>query len=158
MYVELNIEARWRNLCGRGKPMRVKYSERVPLYIPQLSLTRILYFLRRNTFCCLWPVWRHCIFLHYLTIGTIFGKKKVLNIKCDLIFFTALSEPFFILRRRQRDIIDVQGSSCKVTVILVRFKSNLKFLDISSCFAPCINDNLALYYPTNAQYIICRYN
>jgi len=25
-------------------------------------------------------------------------------------------------------------------------------------FAPCINDNYTLYYPTNAQYIICRYN
>ena len=25
-------------------------------------------------------------------------------------------------------------------------------------FAPCINDNLTFYYPTNAQYIICRYS
>ena len=25
-------------------------------------------------------------------------------------------------------------------------------------FAPCMNDNQTLYYPTNAQYIICRYN
>jgi len=28
----------------------------------------------------------------------------------------------------------------------------------SFMFAPCINDNQTLYYPTNAQYIICRYN
>jgi hypothetical protein len=26
------------------------------------------------------------IFPHYLIKGTIFGKKKLLNIKCDLIF------------------------------------------------------------------------
>ena len=25
-------------------------------------------------------------------------------------------------------------------------------------FAPCINDNQTHYYPTNAQYMICRYN
>jgi len=25
-------------------------------------------------------------------------------------------------------------------------------------FVPCINDNWTLHYPTNAQYIICRYN
>jgi len=49
-----------------------------------------------------------------------------------LIFFTTLSEIFFILRRRQRYIIDVQGSSCKVPVILVRFKSNLTFIGIFS--------------------------
>ena len=70
--------------------------------------------------------------LHYLIIGNIFGKKTLLNIKYDLIFFTALSETFFILRRRQRDIIDVQGSSSKVPVFLFRFKSNLKILDIFS--------------------------
>ena len=129
MYVELDIEARWSNRCGRGKPMRVKYSERVSLYTPQSSLVQILHYPRRNICCYLQPVWRHYILLHYLIIGKTQLKQKLLNIKCDLIFFTALSETFFILRRRQRDIIDVQGSLYKVPIVRVRFKSNLKTLN-----------------------------
>jgi hypothetical protein len=30
----------------------------------------------------LWPVWLYHIFPHYLTNGTIFGTKKLLDIKC----------------------------------------------------------------------------
>jgi len=33
-----------------------------------------------------------------------------------------------------------------------------KYLYTVFMFTPCINDNWKLYYPTNAQYIICRYN
>ena len=32
--------------------------------------------------CHMWPVWLDRIFSHYLINGTIFGKKKLLNIKC----------------------------------------------------------------------------
>jgi hypothetical protein len=53
--------------------------------------------------------------------GTIFGKKKLLNIKC-VVWFTLelLFETFLILRRIQQNIfINVKTSSCKVAVILI---------------------------------------
>jgi hypothetical protein len=62
-------------------------------------------------------------FPRYLTHGTIFVKKKLLNIKCAFSFsLQLLSETFLILRRIQRDIvINVKTSSRKVPVIIVRF-------------------------------------
>jgi hypothetical protein len=48
---------------------------------------------------------------------------------CVLIFNTVF-ETFFILRRIQQDIIiNVNMSSCKEPVTLVKFSSNLNFLD-----------------------------
>jgi len=48
---------------------------------------------------------------------------------CVLIFSATLCETFLILRRIQRDkIINVYCSSCKVSVILVRFGQKLDFL------------------------------
>jgi hypothetical protein len=67
-----------------------------------------------------WPLWFHHIFRHYLTKSTIFGGGggKLLNIKCVFWFSIEL----LILRRIQRDIVmNVKKSSCKVSVILVRF-------------------------------------
>jgi hypothetical protein len=59
---------------------------------------------------------------------TLSHKRKDFRIKvieykmCVLNFATNLSEEFLILRRIQRDTItNVHTSSCKVTVILVRF-------------------------------------
>jgi hypothetical protein len=69
-------------------------------------------------------------FSHYLINSTIFGKKKLSNIRkmCVLIFSTGLSVTFLSLKRIQRDIItNVHMSLCKVPVILVRFQSNLIF-------------------------------
>jgi len=40
---------------------------------------------------------------------------------CALIFTTNLFETFVILRRIQRDGINVQACSCKVAVNIVRF-------------------------------------
>jgi len=62
-------------------------------------------------------------FPRYLIIVTIFGKKKLLYIKCMLLFpLQLLSELFLILRRIQRSIvIHLHRSSCKVHVILVIF-------------------------------------
>jgi len=79
----------------------------------------------------LWPAWLCHIFPHYLINGTIFWKKKIFYIKCVSRFYLQImSGKFLILRRIQRVIvINVQTSSCKVPIILVRFYSNLNFLD-----------------------------
>ena len=44
------------------------------------------------------------IFPYYLINSTIF-EKKLLNIKCVLIFSTTFSETFLITRRTERDMI-----------------------------------------------------
>jgi hypothetical protein len=71
----------------------------------------------------LWSVRLYHIFPHYLINGAI-CRKKFLNIKrVFLVSVRLLSETFLFLRRIQRDIIiKVLRSSCKVLVILVRFK------------------------------------
>jgi len=72
-------------------------------------------------YCHLWSVRLHHAFPHYLINGTILRKKII----CVLLFFTNLSLPFLILRTDEREIIiNVQMSSRKITVILVRFQSN----------------------------------
>jgi hypothetical protein len=75
-------------------------------------------------YCHVWPVWLcYYIFPHYTTKGTIFENKKLLNIKCVIWFsLQILSEIFLILRKIQRDAINVHSSSCTVPAVLVRFK------------------------------------
>jgi hypothetical protein len=48
-----------------------------------------------------------------------FRGKKLLNISVCWFCLQLLFETFLILRRTERDIINVHGSSCKVLVILV---------------------------------------
>jgi hypothetical protein len=57
-------------------------------------------------------------------------KKKFIYIKCLLRFsLQFLSETFLILMRSERDITrNVNRSSCKGPVVLVRFEQNLNFL------------------------------
>ena len=83
----------------------------------------------RAPYCHLWPVRYYRIFPHYLIMGTIFEKKKVLNKKCVFWFSTQrLYDTFLILIRTERDvIIHVYCSSSKVPVI-VRFSWKLNFL------------------------------
>ena len=73
-------------------------------------------------YCHLWPVWLYHIFRHYLIHGRIFGKQVIEHKVCVWIFSTTLSEIFLILRRTERDIINVHMSSSKVPVMLVRFQ------------------------------------
>ena len=67
----------------------------------------------------LWPVWLYHIFPHYLINSTVFGGKKLLNIRCVFLFSVLLvSETFLILIRTERDIIiKVHRVSYKVLVI-----------------------------------------
>ena len=74
-------------------------------------------------YCHLWPVRFYHIFPHYLITRFSEKKKKLLHIKCVFwVCLQLLSKTFLILRRTERDMIkNVQRSSCKVPVILVRF-------------------------------------
>ena len=66
-----------------------------------------------------------------LSHTTIFEREKnLLNVMCILIYLQCLSGIFLILRRLQQDIvINVHRSSCNGPIILVRFSSNLNFLN-----------------------------
>ena len=74
--------------------------------------------------CHLWPVWLYNIFQPYLLNGTIFGKKKLLNIKCGFsISLLRSSEIFLILRRNEQHMIkNLYWLSCKISITLVRFQ------------------------------------
>jgi hypothetical protein len=69
------------------------------------------------------PVWLDHILRHYLINGTIFRKKKSLNMKYVFLFSVQLLfETFLILRRIQRLIvINVKTSLSKVPVVFVGF-------------------------------------
>jgi len=87
-----------------------------------------------------WPAPHYNIFPLYLTKGTIFEKKKLLNIKRVIPISPQFSsEIFFILRRTDWDMVkNVYWYSRKVPFILVQFnetwisskdlrKKNLKY-------------------------------
>ena len=60
-----------------------------------------------------------------------FCNKTVIEHKASVLISSANSHSlqFLIVRRIQRDIINVDTSPCKVPVILVRIRWNLSFLD-----------------------------
>jgi hypothetical protein len=59
-----------------------------------------------------------------------FRKKKVTEHKIPvLILSTILSETFLILRRTERDIINIHGSLCKVPNVLRNVQQNLNFIN-----------------------------
>ena len=68
------------------------------------------------------------MFPHYLINGTIF--EEVVDNKMCVFSLQLLSKAFLILSRTERDVMKyVHRSSCKVIVIVFRFKRNLYFLD-----------------------------
>jgi hypothetical protein len=80
----------------------------------------------RAPYCHLWPAPLYNIFPHYLINGTIFGVGvggKVSEPKLQVLLpLQILSETFLVLKSTERDMIkNVNRSSCKVPVILVRF-------------------------------------
>ena len=79
-------------------------------------------------YCHLWSGWH--FFPHYLIDRTFFGKKVTEKNIRVLIFSTILFKTLLILRRILWEIIvNVHRSSCKLPVILVRFQSNMNFLN-----------------------------
>ena len=58
-----------------------------------------------HAICHLWPVWIYSIFPHYLINGTIFEKKKVVNLKCWLWFSLQLLPETLLILRQFSDII-----------------------------------------------------
>ena len=77
----------------------------------------------RAPYCHLWPVWLYHIFPHYLINGMNFAEGGgFIELKmCVLILFTTF-ETFLIVRIIQQVIdINVHRSSCKVSVVLLRF-------------------------------------
>jgi hypothetical protein len=55
----------------------------------------------------LWPGRLYNTFPHYLINGEIFGKKVIAHKMCIFIFSVSLSETFLILRRTERDTINM---------------------------------------------------
>jgi hypothetical protein len=75
-------------------------------------------------YCHLWPDRLYSMFTHLINGNFFFGGGgELLNIKCVFWFYLQLmSETFLILRRNEQDTIkNVNWSSCKVPVTLIRF-------------------------------------
>jgi len=81
-------------------------------------------------YCQICSVSLYQIFPHCLINGTIFGKKKLLDLKYLFWFSVQLvSEIFLIQRRNLRDMtINVYWSSYKVVFILFKILWNLNFV------------------------------
>jgi hypothetical protein len=116
MYVKRNIEARSHNQCCRGKAIRITYSESVSVALVIQHATRMRLIILSSVACIAVP--------YFSTLSHKrhdFPKTVIEHKICILIFCTILSETLLILRRIQRDIINVHRSSCKVPIIILTF-------------------------------------
>ena len=81
IFVYRDIEARSCDNSCSGRTITVMYSECVcSLRYPACNA--------HAPYCRLWPAWLYNIFQQFLINGTIFGGKKVTNLKCIFIFST----------------------------------------------------------------------
>jgi hypothetical protein len=125
IYVKSNIEARSRNHFCSGKAISIKFECVCSLRYPECKLLLfcvVLYSRLRSGSL-------YHIFPHYLINGAIIGTKFIELKMCFDFLLQLLSETFIIVRRSQRDIINVYRSSCKLPVAFSRFLSKLSFLD-----------------------------
>ena len=83
----------------------------------------------RRMYFHLWPDWLYHIFAHYLTNGTNFGGKKVMEHNVRVLIFCAAFETFLTRRRIPQDTaVNFHWSSRKVPAILVILKRNQNIL------------------------------
>jgi hypothetical protein len=81
-------------------------------------------------YCHLWPEWHYTTLVHYFINSKIFRGKKLLNIKCVFWFSLQLLSVTFLTLGTEWDVIkNVFWTSCKVPIIVVRFKWNMNFRD-----------------------------
>jgi hypothetical protein len=92
-----------------------------------MSVSSFLHLCCALVYCHLWPFWFYHSFPHHPINGTVFVKNFIEHVMCGVIF-SATFETFLILRIIHWDILNVQRSSCKISVILVRFQWNFNFL------------------------------
>jgi hypothetical protein len=110
------IEARSRNPFCPEKAISITYSECVSVALVIQHAKRV---------CCIILSSVACLAVPYFSTLSHkrhdFWKKVTEHKMCVLIFSTSSSEILLILRRIQRDIINVQRYSCKVPPVLGRF-------------------------------------
>jgi hypothetical protein len=110
MCVQSNTATRSYSYCCSGNAMSITYCECVFVAFKYLACNT------HAPHCHLWPA-RTKMFPHYLINGTIF--RGVFNIKCVvLISSTTFSVTFLVLRRTERDVVNVYWSAVQCPLVL----------------------------------------
>jgi len=110
-----------QNISHNSLTISTKCYQSVSVLLPSLSAKQIVFFCA-VLYCHLWSVWLYHNSPYCIINGTIFRKENTQPRMRILMLSTSLSEILLILKIIQRDIIiKVQKTSCKVSVILVKF-------------------------------------